>query len=118
MVAGINDAAFEEVVDFREDEISFLADDDCIEFLSDAVSGDVFQHPEFVRFAFEGFVLAGRAVNIVENGEQLLLFVRKRLVGEMRGKLTEDDEIGVAAQGGTDLHVQIQSKAEMRRRIG
>ena len=105
MVAGIDDAAFEEAVDFREDEISFLPDDNRIEFMPDAVSGDVFQHPEFVRFTFEGFILAGRAVNIVENGEQLFLLVGERLVGEMRGKLSEDDEIGVAAQGGADLHV-------------
>ena len=105
MVTGIDDATFEESVDFREDEIAFLSDDDGIEFLTDAVSGDVFEHPEFVCLPFERFVLAGCAVNIVENGEQLLLLVGKRLVGEMRGKLTEDDEIGVAAEGGTDLHV-------------
>ena len=118
MVAGIDDAAFEEAVDFREDEIAFLPHDDCVELLSDAVSCDIFQHPESVCFAFKGFVLASRAIDIVENGEQFLLSVRKRLVGEMRGKLAEDDEIGVAAQRGADLYVQIQSKAEMRRGIG
>ena len=105
MVAGVDDAAFEEFVDFRQNEIAFLPDDDCVEFLSDAVSRDVFEHPELVCLPFEGFVLAGRAVHVVENGEELLLPVGEGLVGEMRGKLTEDDEIGVAAEGGTDLHV-------------
>ena len=69
-VAGHDDAAFVEVVEFGEDEAAFDADDGGVEGLVEVVSAEVFEEPELFRLTVVGAVGGGGVLDVVEDAEE------------------------------------------------